>query len=48
LDAAGYSEVFMSVSMVAAAISYVIAMPLVEFLRKRVSKKGILFMGLTL
>lgn len=48
LDSKGYSSIFMSVGMTAAAVSYVISMPIVSCLRKRISKKGIMFIGLSL
>ena len=48
LDASGYSPIFMGAGMTAAAVSYVISMPIVTVLYKKISKKGILFLGLTL
>lgn len=42
----GYSPVFMGSSMVTASTFYVISMPVVSILTKRMSKKGVLFIGL--
>ena len=46
LDLNGYSPIFMSASMITASIGYILSMPLVTLLRKKMSKKGILFLGL--
>ena len=45
-DELGYSPIFMGVSMITAAITYVLSMPFVSILSKKMSKKGVLFFGL--
>lgn len=48
LDLSGYSPIFMGMSMITASIFYVLSMPFVSALNKKISKKGILFIGLSI
>ena len=44
----GYSPVFTGVSMAAVSIAYIAAMPLVFYLSDRLSRRGVIIIGLTL
>lgn len=48
LDQSGYSPIFMGASMITASACYIASMPLTTSLKKRMSKKGVLFIGLSL
>jgi MFS family permease len=48
LDQSGYSPIFMGASMITASVCYIVSMPLTSSLKKRMSKKGVLFIGLSL
>jgi len=48
LTAEGYSPAFTGVSMAAVSITYIAAMPFVFYLSDRISRRGVILIGLTL
>lgn len=48
LDESGFSPIFMGMSMISASIFYILSMPIVSYMGKKMSKKGILFIGLSI
>lgn len=46
IDGSGYSPIFMGVAMMSASIFFVIIMFIVPWLTTKISKKGVLFIGL--
>ena len=48
LDQLDYSPIFLGSPMILGSLSYIASMPVSTLLKKRMSKKGVLFIGLTL